>query len=825
MAGVPPALSEPLRDRYVLERELGHGGMATVYLAHDLRHNRPVAFKVLHPDLAATLGPERFLREIRLAARLQHPHLLSVHDSGETSGQLWFTMPFVEGETLRDRLRRERQLPVEDAVRITQEVADALDYAHRHGVIHRDIKPENILLTERHALVGDFGIARALAGDEAARLTETGIAVGTAAYMSPEQATGEREIDRRTDVYSLGCVLYEMLVGEPPFTGPSAQAIIAKRLTQAPTPVRVLRDGVPASVEQALSRALARLRADRFATAAEFLSALTGTAGPSIPRLSKPRRHARWKAAAVILGVAGAGLAVWLLWARWQPPARAAVASPADLNPRNIAVLYFDDMSGRGSLRYLADGLTEDVIDELSQVRPLDVISKNGILPYRETGTPVDSIARAMDAGTVLAGSVEELEERVRINVRLIDGASGADFRRASFAVTKSDLLAGRDSLVRQVADFLRQRLGEEIRVRRQLEGTRSADAWALVQRAEVRRKRADSLKVAGDTADASRELAAADSQLARAGSLDPAWAEPLVIRGLIAYTNSRSRGTEPEFARPWIQRGLVYAEKALALDPENADALESRGSLRYWQWLLQVDRGPDAGRKLLRAAQEDLEAATQINPTQAGAWSVLGHLYNHTSGTAAAKLASLRAYEADAYLLNADQVVWRLFISSYDLEEHAEAARWCEEGTRRFKGNYRFIECRLLVMGTPAASPNANLAWELIEKGSSVVPEGIWDFTERRWRTLVAIVLVRAGLRDSALRVMERARADSVPDPIVELPWWDTRAYMEIGDTNAAIQSLAAYARADPERKAEIRKGWPELRDQPLFKQLFTDR
>ncbi len=267
--GLRAGLEAALADRYAIERELGRGGMATVYLARDLRHDRPVALKLLHPELAATLGPERFQREIRLAARLQHPHILTVHDSGDiprAGGMplLWFTMPFVEGESLRDRLRRERQLPVEDALRIAREAADALGYAHRHEVIHRDIKPENILLTaEGHSLVADFGIARALGGDDP-KLTETGLAVGTPAYMSPEQAAGDRGLDARTDVYSLGAVLYEMLAGEPPYTGATTQAILAKRFTEPPPSVRAVRPSVPEAVDQAIRKALAVVAADRF---------------------------------------------------------------------------------------------------------------------------------------------------------------------------------------------------------------------------------------------------------------------------------------------------------------------------------------------------------------------------------------------------------------------------------------------------------------------------------------------------------------------------------------------------------------------------------
>ncbi len=282
-------LQSGLADRYRVERELGRGGMATVYLAHDLRHDRPVALKVLHPELAATLGPERFQREIRLAARLQHPHILTLHDSGNTTGQLWYTMPFVEGESLRDRLRRERQLSMEDALWIIREVADALEYAHRAGVVHRDIKPENILLSQGHALVADFGVARALqhAGQE--QLTETGMSVGTPTYMSPEQAMGDNAVDGRSDLYSLGCVLYEMLAGEPPYFGSSAQAVVAKRFSGQVPSLRLLRPGVPVVLEGVVTKALALVPADRYATAAEFARALVVPAANPPAKASRPR--------------------------------------------------------------------------------------------------------------------------------------------------------------------------------------------------------------------------------------------------------------------------------------------------------------------------------------------------------------------------------------------------------------------------------------------------------------------------------------------------------------------------------------------------------
>ena len=292
MADIAVQLGEALRDRYLLERKLGQGGMATVYLVRDIKHDRLVALKVLHPELATSLGPERFQREVRTVARLQHPHILTVLDSGEASGQLWFTMPYVEGESLRDRLRREGQLPVEDAVRIAIEAARGLDCAHQHGIVHRDVKPENILLTnDCSTLVADFGLARAL-GDADDTLTQTGMVLGTPMYMSPEQASGGL-VDARTDVYALGCVLYEMLTGEPPFIGSTPLAITAKRLAGEAPRVRLLRSAVPPAIDAAIARAVAPVPADRFGSMAELARAL-GEHGPApvVPAASHRRRRA-----------------------------------------------------------------------------------------------------------------------------------------------------------------------------------------------------------------------------------------------------------------------------------------------------------------------------------------------------------------------------------------------------------------------------------------------------------------------------------------------------------------------------------------------------
>ena len=311
------SLRTSLADRYRIERELGHGGMATVYLAHDLRHERKVALKVLRPELAAAIGAERFLSEIKTTANLQHPHILALFDSGGVNGTVFYVMPFVEGESLRDRLDREKQLPIDEAVRIATEVADALQYAHGHGVIHRDIKPENILLHGGHAMVADFGIALAASATAGTRMTETGMSLGTPTYMSPEQAMGERTLDARTDIYALGCVLYEMLAGDPPFMGSTAQAIVAKVMTEKPAGIVARRDRVPQPVEDAVLSALEKLPADRPATAAAFVEMLRAPATPT--RRQAGGQKLTWlqrnavivTASLIVIAAAAVGAVLW----------------------------------------------------------------------------------------------------------------------------------------------------------------------------------------------------------------------------------------------------------------------------------------------------------------------------------------------------------------------------------------------------------------------------------------------------------------------------------------------------------------------------------
>src|SRR5690349_8920940 len=503
--------------------------MALVYLARDTRHERFVALKTLRPEIAMALGRERFLREIKLAAGLQHPNILPVYDSGDAGGTLYYVMPFVEGESLRDRLEREPQLPVDDALQIAKEVAEALGYAHSHDVVHRDIKPENIMLSGGHAIVTDFGIARAVSAAGGDKLTQTGLAIGTPAYMPPEQASGSGVVDRRSDIYSLACVLYETLAGQPPFTGPTAQAIMARHSLDAVPRLKIVRDAIPDELELVIERALEKVPADRYQTSGEFAKALTAASTGRVSRVTTGRRRTtpyflrKPRLLSIALGVVVLALGAWIILGR-RGSGAGGTASGA-LDPKRVAVLYFSDLSPDSSLRYLADGLTEALIDKLSQVRTLEVISRNGVLPFRHSDLARDSIARAVGAGTLVEGSVDPVRDRVRVTVRLVDGASGADLlRRASFEEPAGNTLLIRDTLATEVARVLRERLGEEVRLREERAGTSSTEAWTLVQQAERIRKDAEGLVSANKVDSAVLRFGRADTALAAAERADQRW-------------------------------------------------------------------------------------------------------------------------------------------------------------------------------------------------------------------------------------------------------------------------------------------------------------
>ena len=460
MSGLLGRLQVALAERYSIERELGHGGMATVYLAEDLKHRRLVALKVLSPDLAASLGTDRFLREIDIAARLTHPHILPLHDSGEADGLLYYVMPYVEGESLRGRLNRERQLPLEDALHITAEVADALDYAHSHDVLHRDIKPENILFQSGHAVVSDFGIARALGVAGVSRVTGTGIAVGTPGYMSPEQAGGVEQPDGRSDLYSLGCVLYEMLAGDPPFTGWSAGAILARQAAGPVPRLRTVRDTVPDWVEQAVTRALAKAPADRFPTAADFIAALIQ---PTTVTGAEP-------AAALV-----------------QPPAAA----------NSIAVLPFLNMSADPDNEYFSDGMTEEIVHALSAVGSLRVASRTSSFAFKGATQNIRTIGEKLQVRTVLEGSVRRADTKLRVTAQLINAADGFHLWSATYEREMKDVFAIQDEIARAIVSALKVKLTDEPSLALVEPRTANVEAYALYLKARYfwRRKSASGLK------------------------------------------------------------------------------------------------------------------------------------------------------------------------------------------------------------------------------------------------------------------------------------------------------------------------------------------
>ena len=513
MSDVPGRLTAALEGRYRLEHELGSGGMATVYLARDLKHDRDVAVKVMRTELAESLGRDRFLREIQLAARLSHPHILPLHDSGEAQGTLFYVMPNVQGQSLRDRLNAAGKLPVAEAVRIAQEVAGALDYAHRHDVIHRDIKPENIMLQDGHALVADFGIGKAVSEAGSDTLTQTGMSVGTPAYMSPEQAVGEG-IDGRSDLYALGCVLYEMLVGEPPFTGPNAQAVIAKRFVQTPADVQALREGVPRPVARAVQTALQRTPIDRFETGALFATALGEVES-------------------------------------------VATAAPSAAPEKSLAVLPFTSLSRDGDDEMFADGVTEEILNALAQIPGLRVAGRSSSFSFKGKNEDLRSVGAKLGVATVLEGTLRRAGSRLRITVQLVDAADGYQLWSDRYDRVIEDVFAVQDEIAATIADRLR------LSFARGREGgarvpTKNLAAYELY------------LKGRGQLYRRGKAIAEAIACFEQAVALDPDYAQAWA--GLAdGLTVSAHGGYAP--ARQLMPRALAAARRAVALDDDLAEA------------------------------------------------------------------------------------------------------------------------------------------------------------------------------------------------------------------------------------------------------------
>jgi len=609
-------LTAALADRYRIERELGAGGMATVYLAQDLKHDRKVAVKVLRPELAAVIGAERFLAEIKVTANLQHPNLLPLFDSG-AAGQrgsgagefLFYVMPYVEGETLRARLERERQLPVDETVRLVTLLAGALDYAHAHGVIHRDLKPENILLAAGQPVIADFGIALAVAQAGGSRVTETGLSLGTPHYMSPEQAAGDRTIDAKSDQYALGAVTYEMLSGEPPHGGPTAQVIIARLMTEKPRSLQATRPGIPRTLDLAVARALSKPAADRFPDCGAFARVLSTS-----PARAAPARR--------LIIAAGVGLLLVAAVLLGRRLTRAKAGAPS-ANDNTVAVMLFDNVTRDTMYAYLADGLAAEIATTLARVPRLEVRSP-GAVRSAQRGIEPDpqEVGRRLNVRNVVEGDYQRGGDRIRVSVRLVSLPSGTQRWSESYTRPVSDLLAVQEEIARAVVVAIAGQLLPQERSVLAARPTTNPEAYDHFLRGNFQLAR----RTPSAVARAIEEYGAAlrlDSSFAQASArvglgyalfLDWGWTFP----GGVSQESQ-------------LARGMQAADLALKLDSTSGDGWMVRGYLLGFRYPRTLD-----------GVLEALKRATELEPNNAEAWHQYGS-WNSGIGDFETGLAALR--------------------------------------------------------------------------------------------------------------------------------------------------------------------------------------
>jgi serine/threonine-protein kinase len=571
MTTITERISAALAGRYRIERELGAGGMATVFLAHDLRHDRKVAIKVLRPELAASLGAERFLREISIAAGLMHPHILPLHDSGADADVLWFAMPYVAGPSLRERLVREAELPVGDAIRILRDVADALAHAHRQGIVHRDIKPENVMLSGRHALVTDFGVAKAVtdANTSSAGMTSIGVAIGTPAYMAPEQGAADPHTDHRADIYAWGVMAYELLAGRLPFSGSSPQALIASHLTATPDSISAHRASIPAPVADLVMRALAKKPADRPQSADELVAVLenvttiSGGTRASAPAMSRAAR-AR-KITLIVGGAMAVVLSAFVIWRTWgdrEPPSAAGSVAAASASKR-VGVLPFESRNSDTSDAYLADGMATDLTTALAELQNLRVVSRSSAFAFR--GQTAKAAGTALGADAIVEGTVGKMGTLLRVTASLVNVADEAVLWSKKYDVAPRDLFALHDSLAAAIAVSLgaggARRADGNVASRH----TANPEAHDLVLRGQ---------SLVNQTTEAA--LRHAITLFEQAVHLDTMYAEPWSGIAEAWYMIADSY-MAPRAAIPPMRTAI---DRALALDPASAEAHALKGVL-----------------------------------------------------------------------------------------------------------------------------------------------------------------------------------------------------------------------------------------------------
>jgi serine/threonine protein kinase/tetratricopeptide (TPR) repeat protein len=810
-SGLRDRLQNALGATVRIERELDGGGMAHVFVAHQVQPPLDIVVKVLDPGLAHEVDVGRFRREIKVASLLKHPRIVPVIEACESADLLYYTMPLVRGETLRALFHRVGPLPVDVAIGYTEDMGAAIAYAHAHNVVHRDIKPENVFVDAGHAIVTDFGIARAIDhASDIASVTSRGLTVGTPKYMSPEQAAADKRLDGRSDIYSLACVMYEMLAGEPPFPGTDTRILLARHMHQDPPSIRLARPDVGVHVEAALLKAMQKSPAARFPTVDAFTDALRQ--GP-LTAPPPPVRRRRWPiaiaAALVLTASAGAGL-----FAR----SRNNVHAAPDLDPSRIAVTYFDAPTTDTQLVAIARGMTRELIYELEDVPGLHVVSERGVRTLAPDA-PVDSVARMLNVGTVIVGTVERLRDSIRIDVRLVDGTTSEDGARVRSAYPASQVLDLRDTIVETVARRLRPEIGRAVRARERRSATRSSLAWELRQRAQelIDAERVMPSAAGGATARLAM-LARADSLLALSSNADTLWIEPLEARGWLRVSTSSYEGRTAAAAS--IDSGIRFANDILRREPGNANALALRGQLRYTRW---SDVGSSAA--LLDSAGADLQAATLANPTSARAWNSLSVVLRMQGDLPGAAEAVRRAIDSDAYLEEAPQSMTRVVFQYLFASENDSARALCREAMQRFPRDAGVAQCELNVIGWSGRGP-ADLArvWPLVEQ---VERSGVWGVTggvTPEARFYAAAVLARSGMKDSARAVVRdtRARLVAAGKPNASLIN-EANVLLLLGDRSGALDRLERAAREDSMTQDHMaRLPWfVPLRGEPRFQAL----
>ncbi len=502
-----------------------------------------------------------------------------------------------------------------------------------------------------------------------------------------------------------------------------------------------------------------------------------------------------------------------------------ALTAAGDLDARRIAILYLADMSQDRSLEYLADGLTEALIDELATVPSLDVVTKNGSLQFRDSDLSRDSIARALQAGTVVSGTVEDIGGRVRVDVSLADGQTGAEFRRGHFEQPTAYIFEIQQELAQEVSLLLREWLGEEVDVRQGGQETDNVVAWALMQRGERARKTGEDLLQRDEIEGMERAFEEADSLLSEAAAAEPTWSRPVAMRAGLALRRAQLSTADPLEAGDWIEEGREQVERALSLDERNAAALETRGMLKYLKWRRGLETDPAAASILLVDAEDDLNAAVRFDPTRANAWNVLSILHSQKPDLVEANIAARRAYEEDAYLRAAESILWRLYATSYDLEQFRDALQYCQEGRRRFPDNSRFVECQLWLLASRALDPDVERAWSLVPELERLTPQQRRDYTRLKGQIIVAGVLARAGLPDSANAVWLRSRGNPEIDPARELLGLEAALRLQSGQQEEALRLVKTYLTVNPEHRTgwtwTSHWWWRDLQDNPEFRDL----